>query len=399
MTDSNLCSANSNISKQSRLDWLDWLRAVAIILVLGSHYQIDWWNAGVFRPLAQFNMRVGWSGVDMFFVISGFLIGGLLINENRIYGTIDLKRFYLRRAAKIWPLLYAVPLIYVVFFYAFSETDRLSLSIQFLPTLFHVQNFFYLPLGHLWSLAVEEHFYVILPIIIFTISRYFNNKDFPRFLLATLLFISAGVISLRVISVYLHGVAPGTIRVQTQYRLDSLIFGVSLAWIYNFKPGLWGKIQRSNLTIIFSILCLWPFVFNPNYSLLVSSIGLSFLALFYGSLIFLTLRFKCVLEFNKHIGLILNILSWIGRKSYAIYLFHPFVWLIMVRFGVVKWSNNTSFIFQSLLWICGYIIFIVLSIIIGAIVSSVAEKPLLAFRNRIIPAKSFALKSNSIEVI
>lgn len=106
-------SASKPVYGEPRHAWLDWLRAIAILLVLGYHYQIDWWEAGLFQPVAMANMRFGWSGVDLFFAISGFLIGNLLLSEVDKYGRLDVRRFYIRRAAKIWPLYYATCALYI----------------------------------------------------------------------------------------------------------------------------------------------------------------------------------------------------------------------------------------------------------------------------------------------
>ena len=80
-----------------------------ILLVLGSHSStlIEISKSGFFRPLANFFERFGWTGVNLFFVLSGFLVGGLLLRELKKYGTLDVKRFIVRRGLKIWPSYYS----------------------------------------------------------------------------------------------------------------------------------------------------------------------------------------------------------------------------------------------------------------------------------------------------
>src|SRR5690348_13300609 len=92
---------------KSRMVQLDFLRGVAILLVLGRHSVISQRDAGFLRPLATAWHRIGWTGVDLFFVLSGFLVGGLLFKELRKSSHLDVRRFLIRRAFKIWPSYYA----------------------------------------------------------------------------------------------------------------------------------------------------------------------------------------------------------------------------------------------------------------------------------------------------
>src|SRR2546421_454717 len=86
---------------------IDALRAVAILLVIGCHFAVAPASAGTFAPVAEAWYRVGWAGVDLFFVLSGFLVSGLLLGEFRRRGRVDVPRFLIRRGLKIWPLYFA----------------------------------------------------------------------------------------------------------------------------------------------------------------------------------------------------------------------------------------------------------------------------------------------------
>ena len=95
------------LSTRGRLPQLDLLRGVAILLVLGHHGAVLPDKAGMLRPVAMLWHRLGWTGVDLFFVLSGYLIGGLLLAEIRASGRLAVGRFLARRAFKIWPGFFA----------------------------------------------------------------------------------------------------------------------------------------------------------------------------------------------------------------------------------------------------------------------------------------------------
>src|SRR5690242_15756489 len=99
--------------KKSRSLQLDFLRGIAILLVLFSHAPIGS-RSGIFTHLTGAMVRFGWTGVDLFFVLSGFLVGGLIFAELRKGARFDAKRFLIRRGFKIWPA-YA---IFIAFFFA-----------------------------------------------------------------------------------------------------------------------------------------------------------------------------------------------------------------------------------------------------------------------------------------
>ena len=149
-----------------RVASLDGLRAVSIFMVvLGhtlSHTQLP-------QPLYRF-ARYGEPGVDVFFVISGFLITTLLLKEREKTGTISLGRFYLRRAYRILPASYAVTLMIALVWH-----NRVPIRDVFY-SLLYVQNFnskASWSLGHMWSLAVEEQFYLLWP---FLLNRFFRHR-------------------------------------------------------------------------------------------------------------------------------------------------------------------------------------------------------------------------------
>jgi peptidoglycan/LPS O-acetylase OafA/YrhL len=133
-----------------RLKGLDFLRGIAVLLVMAEHYEIHW-----------FTTLFGWSGVDLFFVLSGFFVSGILFKEYRQYNRISIINFLVRRTFKIWPLFYAALAAHIIY-YIFKEI-RLPESKIWAEVLF-IQNIREGVMAISWSLGVEEQFYLFLAI-------------------------------------------------------------------------------------------------------------------------------------------------------------------------------------------------------------------------------------------
>ena len=169
------------INKNYRKE-LDGLRGISIIAVVFYHFNIQFFQAGFI-------------GVDIFFVISGYLITKMLIKEN--FSFLD---FYERRIRRLLPALFTLILVISPIFYL-ANNDPVSLknySLSILSVIFFVSNFFFRaqsgyfdeqsnikPLLHTWSLSIEEQFYFIFPLIIFLMIRYFKEYLFIFFLISS----------------------------------------------------------------------------------------------------------------------------------------------------------------------------------------------------------------------
>ncbi len=148
---------------------LDGLRGVAILLVVLRHYGLQTFPGG------------GIVGVDLFFVLSGFLITSLLLAEHRASGAIDLGHFYLRRALRLYPALYAMLALFLIVSAATGGRDGSSLGRAFVGAGFgsvYVYNWaaaaqVHLPaaLGPLWTLSIEEQFYLVWPLVLLLVLR------------------------------------------------------------------------------------------------------------------------------------------------------------------------------------------------------------------------------------
>ena len=154
---------------QNRIPSLDGLRAISILFVLFSH------AVGTHHFLAEGQvgplLGLGELGVRVFFVISGYLITTLLLEETARYGRIDLGRFYLRRTMRIFPAFYAFVLALIVLeavgLIALNPGDKLH-ALTYTSNYDPDRSWY---VGHTWSLAVEEHFYLLFPLLALVLLR------------------------------------------------------------------------------------------------------------------------------------------------------------------------------------------------------------------------------------
>jgi peptidoglycan/LPS O-acetylase OafA/YrhL len=232
-----------------RVPVFDGVRGVAILSVIAYHTAgLPGSTAGLDR-LIQRGTGAGWLGVDLFFVLSGFLITGILIETKGEEGFF--KSFYARRTLRIFPLYYAVVVVAVLLVpLAFAVGIGPDKYEHYAHDLWHKQLWLWtytqnylqaggaheLPgLGHLWSLAVEEQFYLAWPLVVFVTPR--------RRLLSTALTICVMVTILRVALALSHTVDPLALRQWTFTRVDTLLLG-GVAAIIVRTPNAWDRVRR-----------------------------------------------------------------------------------------------------------------------------------------------------------
>ena len=208
-----------------RIASLDNLRGFAILLVLGAHVPAPQGETG-FALLVRAWQQVGWIGVDLFFTLSGFLVGGLLFKSWKQHGRLLAGRFLLRRAFKIYPAFYTM--LGLMLLCKPQYFDRSLL----LSELFFLQNYWVHFLPHSWTLAVEEHFYIFLPLLLFTL-RGRKEAPFARLPFVFCL-IAITCLSVRVWMIWAGGYIIWDVFLPTHLRVDSLLAGVLVAWIYHF---------------------------------------------------------------------------------------------------------------------------------------------------------------------
>jgi len=206
-----------------RIPALDGVRGVAVLLVFASHARVP-------------GFSLGGAGVDAFFVLSGYLISAILIGEIARSGTVSLPRFYLRRIRRLTPALLALTLLYALLapfvWPERSAAEHAGLSaLGFLYLMDYARAFFvgHSPLVHTWSLAVEEHFYLVWPFVLIAMSRWVPVRHWLKLLAAAYLAATLW----RCLSVDIHGWEATYFRFDA--RLSALILGSLLAVLFKLE--------------------------------------------------------------------------------------------------------------------------------------------------------------------
>jgi peptidoglycan/LPS O-acetylase OafA/YrhL len=251
--------APNNEGQLLRFHGLDTLRAAAILVVMLYHLNMYSLLPAALNPIAS----VGWAGVDLFFVLSGFLIGSQLLKPYLNGATPSLKEFYSRRAYRILPAYLTVLFLYLTV-PSWREAPGPYAPWQYFSFTWNLFLLHY-PEGrafsHVWSLCVEEHFYLFLPLLLLIFMRRPAVWKTVLFVLAIVL----GGIALRAWLLYhviLKPDAPSVsmmryIYYPTYSRLDGLAIGVSLAILRSFRPSSWSRIARhGNLLFICGVVAV-----------------------------------------------------------------------------------------------------------------------------------------------
>ena len=251
----------------ARLHGLDTLRALAIVVVMVFHLQT--YLPAFLKPIG----RVGWMGVDIFFVLSGFLIGSQLLKPYLRGEKLSLANFYWRRAFRILPAYLLVVLLYFTV-PAWRESPGISPPWMFLT---FTQNFFidysvHQAFSFAWSLCVEEHFYLVLPLLVLLLMK---RPSFGK-TVALLVAVALAGVAVRTYLLFhvLRPMTPGEgdlwlpylerIYYPTYTRFDGLLVGVSLALIKPFRPHWWSALAaRGHAAMLGGVLlvgvAIWLF--------------------------------------------------------------------------------------------------------------------------------------------
>jgi peptidoglycan/LPS O-acetylase OafA/YrhL len=323
---------------------LDVLRAVAVLMVLGQHH---------FPPGGLWS-RIGWAGVDLFFVLSGYLVTGLLIAERQRNGRVNVGRFLVRRAFKIYP----------AFWVMIAATVAMTGPVETAPLLselLFIQNYGPALWVHTWSLAVEEHFYLMVAVLF----GWLNGRGVLR--LGTALFwasvVLVAVFALRCLTL---AVVPSHYKLThwgTHVRIDALVFGAMLAYLCaSAGPVVSTWVERHCLTLAaFSVAMLATVALAANHPLFIKTVGYTLTYLAAGGILLTAI----------HVKTSPGIISWVGRHSYGIYLWHLLIAKLAEEHAPALVAN--------------FGMYAATTVTAGVALSRLIEFPALALRDRRLP--------------
>ena len=304
--------------KPGRIPELDGIRALALIPVLYIHSNaIEHTGLGIFAAY-------GWITVDLFFVLSGFLITGILLDAKGEEGYF--RNFYARRALRVWPLYYALLFLVLVLIPRFRHEAHEAVRFSPWYYFFFLQNLFpfggfVLVLTPTWTLGVEEQFYLIWPLLISLVPK----RLFP-------LLIAAGLVALpllRVGTLYLtHDWI--YIYILTFCRADSLLVGAALAYWMRSGSYSEGRLLAFGrwAVVLSAIPILWIFSRSIAARGRESIMIYSYVALAVGGLLALALSPRATLWRGF---LRLSVMQYFGKISYGLYLIHRVVYELFER--------------------------------------------------------------------
>jgi peptidoglycan/LPS O-acetylase OafA/YrhL len=362
----------------NKLNGLDNLRALAILFVLLFHYGKIFKHPEWTEKVGKF----GWTGVDLFFVLSGFLIASQLFQKINDGQNISLKVFYTKRFFRIIPAYLIVLALYFIFPYL-RERESLPPLWKFLTFTqnLNLNTHSQLTFSHVWSLCIEEQFYLFFPLLLIL---FIKIKQIHTGYILLIIFSIIGLL----IRMYWWNKLDtlfeesknfiyywySRIYFPTYNRLDGLLVGVAIAGIFSFKPKLKALIIKySNWIFVASLAILTAayFVCEDESSFEGSVWGFPLVSIGYGCIVMAAISPTCFLYKWKS-----KFTSWIAMLSYALYLTHKMMIHVaqveFVKHGVDEKSN----------------LMLVLSMaacFIGAIaLNKIVEKPFLKWRDKII---------------
>lgn len=361
--------------KNRQLD-LDVVRGTAVLLVMTWHFNV---NTG-FLPLdiLLWPGRVaGWVGVDIFFVLSGFLVGRILLKERVKTGTFDRWRFMKRRALKLWPVLY----VYLIAELFVGDNPWQTF---FLQNVVHLQNYLGTSLSQLWSLAVEEHFYLAAAVL-FPIFAY--RKGRHATLLAVLASVMVACLALRFVGAAL-GASSIQLQWQTQYRADALAAGVLLAVLSVHFDEVFARLLTLRwLWFVLTVAGFAAVAFIPRQEFWADTVGCTIAYLTGASFLMLLHRAAWV----PRAAWVLRPIGKLGVYSYGLYIWHA-----AAAGAVMLLLAKAEAVAPAVAALAGNPVMVVLlkfgaAIVVGILMTVAVEWPSLRIRDRFFPPAVHAL--------
>jgi peptidoglycan/LPS O-acetylase OafA/YrhL len=318
--------------------------------------------------LFHFNgtLKLGYIGVDLFFVISGLLVGGLLMNQYKEGKSVNFWKFILQRGFKIWPSYYCFLLIGSLlarWMYKDLDPDQIIPLNDLKRYLLFYQNYtgapFHWSFDHVWSLCVEEHFYIILPLVFIFSKLIFKDKE--NVLYFVMMLIVAGIL-FKVASLYLT-TGKDTYSA-THNRIDALAWGVLLSYIVYFKRHF---LEKKFVSALFLPLGLVLFT------------GLLWLKLSYDNIIFQQILFHSLLPLSFFLmmgGLYFKNFARLGiLRVIAYYSYNWYLWHAVFSIFFLKHFGYT---------LLGFCMYMMISFFCAVLFTILIEEFFLSIRSRVI---------------
>jgi peptidoglycan/LPS O-acetylase OafA/YrhL len=356
----------------ARIAALDGLRGLAILMILmlhgGAPDKPSW---GPAYQVAHSTIKSLWCGVDLFFVLSGFLITGILIDSRN--KTHYFQNFFARRFLRIFPIYYLTLAVVLLVGgpFASMREDQVWFWTYTANLLFAWQGDWPAAGGHVWSLAIEEQFYLLWPIVVWLCA--------PRKLIVVCATMVFGALAMRIAMVSC-GASPVSVYTFTPCRLDTLAIGslVAIAMrdprgselLQRYTPRVFGLAVAAVTGII---VATSGFRYETP---VVTTAGISLIAIAFAALLVFLVRPQPV----EWLTALLQgrVLQWFGRISYGLYLYHWFI------YAAIR-SSDTDFIFgeKSIRSsVMRAIVYYISSVLVAYVSCRFIEKPILKWKDK-----------------
>jgi peptidoglycan/LPS O-acetylase OafA/YrhL len=318
--------------KNKYITGLDGLRAIAVLAVIAYHLNFDWAAGGLL-------------GVTVFFVLSGYLITDILIAEFVTSDRINFKNFWIRRARRLLPAIFSMLLVVITWVTIFEQSMLDQLEEDTVAAILYVSNWWYIfqdlsyfesfgppsLLTHFWSLAVEEQFYILWPLLIILVLR-LKVKEGSLF---SIILLGAITSAAAMTMLYESGTDPSRVYYGTDTRVFSLLLGASLAVVWPSRKLSTSLPSEIRWKLDFVGLFALAFIF---YMFWGTDQYQDFL--YQGGMVAMSVASMLVVAVIVHPSSKMNTvlsfkpLRWIGIRSYGIYLWHfPVIVLTSPQWG------------------------------------------------------------------
>ena len=338
-----------NNNKSKYLPSIDSLRALAVLAVIIYHVDVNY-------------LPGGFLGVDLFFVLSGYLISSLIIKEYKKTGSVNLYNFYIRRARRLLPAVYFMITVGLVVMVLFNEVLLRKSHLDAIFGYIYSSNWWYIfhkldyfdsfgaqsPFKHLWSLAIEEQFYMIFPLLFLLVNRKKKSKDGTYKLNKNFLYVVLGLILVSLIAHILLFDINNISRIYfgTDTRAFSLLVGVVGAILYpmerlHAKVTLQQNLIYSVVSLVSIATLITVMIYTSEYNTWLYRGGFLLVAI---------LGLIVIISSGKQHTLMSRLLSFkpvvfIGKISYSLYLWH---FPVLVLTTPVSEIGNPNIIFVIL---------------------------------------------------